>query len=166
MFLDPDRSAGETPKPDRRRVARRLEDQRLLRREREVKAAYRITSALSEHLMLDKLAVKALQTALEVVNAESGSILLADQASRQLIFQHSIGTSPVPFRTAIPWDQGIAGSVFQSGKPVVIADVRKDARHLDSVDKLTGYPDRASLEALGGRADRRVRSPQQTGWLP
>jgi len=139
MFLDPDRSAGEMPKPDRRRVARRLEDQRLLRREREVKAAYRITSALSEHLALDELAVKALQTALEVVNAESGSILLADQASRQLIFQHSIGTSPVPFRTAIAWDQGIAGSVFQSGKPVVIADVRKDARHLDSVDKLTGY---------------------------
>ena len=131
MFID--------PKPDRRRVERRYKDRRQLRCERELEAACRITSALFEHHSLDDLVVKALQIATAVVNAECGSILLADQASGQLLFHHSIGTSSVPTGTAIPWDQGLAGTVFQSGKPIVIPDAQKDPRHLESVDKLTGF---------------------------
>lgn len=127
------------PKEERRRSERRYKDRRLLRRELEFEAAARITSALFEHLALDELAVKALQIAIEVANAECGSILLADHSSEQLIFHHSIGISSVPSGTAIPWDKGLAGTVFQSGDPIVIADAHKDPRHLESIDKLTGY---------------------------
>ena len=126
-------------KEDRRRVQRRYRDRRLIRCEREIEAASRITSALFEHLALDELVVKALQVATEAVNAECGSILLADPPSKQLIFHHSIGTSSVPSGTAIPWDQGLAGTVFQSGDPIVVADAQKDPRHLESIDRLTGY---------------------------
>ena len=114
-------------------------DRRRLRCEREIEAATRITRALFEHLTLDELVVKALQTAIEVVNAECGSILLADPPSEQLIFHHSIGTSSVPSGTAIQWDKGFAGTVFQSGKAIVTPDAQKDPRHLESVDELTGY---------------------------
>jgi signal transduction histidine kinase len=127
------------PKKDRRQTERRYRDRRLLRCEREFKAAVRITSALFEHLALDELVVKALQIAIEVVSAECGSILLADPGSEQLIFHHSIGKSSVPSGTAIPWEKGLAGTVFQSGDPIVIADAEKDHRHLESIDKLTGY---------------------------
>ena len=133
------------PKQDRRHVQRRSIDRVLLRCERELVAATRITSALFEHLALDELAVKALQIAIEVVNAESGSILLADPPSKQLIFQYSIGISSIPSGTAIPWDQGLAGTVFQSAKPIVISDAHKDPRHLESVEKLTGYRTRDLL---------------------
>lgn len=104
-------------KDDRRRVQRRYRDRRLLRCEREIEAATRITSALFEHLALDELVVKALQIAIEVVNGECGSILLADQASEQLIFHHSIGIASVPSGTTIPWDQGLAGTSFNRGTP-------------------------------------------------
>src|SRR5262245_8705313 len=124
---------------DRRHVERRHRDRRLLRCERELEAATRITSALFEHLALDELVVKALQIAIEVVNAECGSILLAEPPSKQLIFQYSIGASAIPSGTAIPWDQGLAGTVFQSAKPIVIPDAQQDPRHLESVEKLTGY---------------------------
>ena len=120
------------PKQDRRHVQRRSIDRVLLRCERELVAATRITSALFEHLALDDLVVKALQIAIEVVNAESGSILLADPPSKQLIFQYSIGISSIPSGTAIPWDQGLAGTVFQSAQPIVIPDAHKDPRHLDA----------------------------------
>src|SRR4029079_16055976 len=130
------------PKEERRHSERRYRDRRLLRREREFEAAVRITSALFEHLALDELVVKALQIAIEVANAECGSILLADHDSEQLIFHHSIGLSSVPSGTAIPWDKGLAGTVFQSGDPIVIADAQKDPRHLESIDKLTGYSTR------------------------
>jgi len=124
---------------DRRQGERRNRDKQLLRCERELQAATRITNALFEDLGLDELVVKALQIAIEVVNAECGSILLADSLSKQLIFQYSIGTSPIPSGTAIPWDQGLAGTVFQSAKPIIISDAQKDPRHLESVEKLTGY---------------------------
>ncbi len=124
---------------ERRRRPRREEDRRLLQRDRELEAARRISEALFQHLSTDELVEKALQTALEVVDAESGSILLADQESRQLLFRHSIGTSPVQAGTAIPWEKGIAGAVFQSGEPIVIGDVKADQRHFPDIDALTQH---------------------------
>src|SRR5688572_32137876 len=127
------------PKEDRRRVERRDRDRRLQRCEREIQAATRITSALFEHLELDELVVKALHIAIETVNAECGSLLLADHSLKQLIFHHSIGDSSVPSGTAISWNQGLAGTVFQSGDPIFIANAQEDPRHLESIDQLTGY---------------------------
>ena len=127
------------PKEERRHSARRYRDRRLLRCEREFEAAVRITNALFEHLAFDELVVKALQIAIEVANAECGSILLADPPSKQLIFHHSIGASSVPSGTAISWNEGLAGTVFQSGDPIVIADAQKDPRHLETIAQLTGY---------------------------
>ena len=39
---------------------------------------------------------------------------------------------------AIPWTQGIAGSVFHSGNPLVSPDVKNDSRHFQGIDKVTG----------------------------
>jgi signal transduction histidine kinase len=124
---------------ERRAAPRREEDRRQARKDRELEAARLISEALFEHLTPDELVAKALHTALAVVQAESGSILLADPASQQLIFRHSIGESPVKVGTAIPWDKGIAGSVFQSGVPLVVRDVKHDPRHSSAIDELTAH---------------------------
>jgi signal transduction histidine kinase len=124
---------------DRRTAPRREDDRRRTRKDRELEAARRISEALFEHLTPDELVVKALRTALDVVQAESGSILLADPASQQLVFHHSIGESPVKAGTAIPWDKGIAGSVFQSGASLVVRDAAHDPRHISAIDELTAH---------------------------
>jgi signal transduction histidine kinase len=124
---------------ERRAAPRREDDRRRARKDRELEAARLISEALFEHLTPDELVAKALRTALDVVQAESGSILLADPVSQQLIFRHSIGESPVKTGTAIPWDQGIAGSVFQSGVPLVVRDVKHDPRHSSAIDELTAH---------------------------
>lgn len=131
--------APATDRPERRSAARRQEDRRLLHRDRELEAARRMSEALFEHLSADELVEKALQAALEVVDAESGSILLAVPDSNQLVFRHSIGASPVQVGTAIPADKGIAGAVFQSGKPTIIGDVRQDRRHFSDIDTQTQH---------------------------
>ena len=126
--------------PNERRAApRREDDRRRIRKDREVEAARRISEALFEHLTPDELVARALRTALDVVQAESGSILLADPVSQQLIFRHSIGESPVKAGTAIPWNQGIAGSVFQSGASLVVRDAKQDSRHSAVIDELTAH---------------------------
>ena len=124
---------------ERRTAPRREDDRRRVRKDRELEAARLISEALFEHLTPDELVAKALRTALDVVQAESGSILLADPVSHQLIFRHSIGESIVKAGTAIPWDKGIAGSVFQSGVPLVVRDVKQDPRHSSAIDELTKH---------------------------
>ena len=121
---------------------RKQEARRLFQKERELEAARRISEALFQHTHIDKLIEKALHTALDVVKAEAGSLLLAHSESHQLIFQHSVGVKPVSPGTAIPWDHGIVGAVFQSGEPEVIENVKADTRHFSGIDELTGFSTR------------------------
>lgn len=139
MVFEPESSASSRSFADRRRDTRRQGDRRLLRRDRELEAARRMSEVLFQHLATCEVMVTALQTTLDVIGAESGSILLAEPESRQLVFRHSIGANPVPSGTAIPWDQGIAGEVFHSGKPIVIRDAKSDVRHFPGIDEMTQH---------------------------
>jgi signal transduction histidine kinase len=123
-------------------MASRPEDRRLFQRERELEAARRISEALFQQISIDKLVEEALRTALEVVDAEAGSVLLADREAKHLVFRHSIGVKPVPPGMAIPWEEGIAGAVFHSGRPDVISDVQHDRRHFPGIDIAMGYTTR------------------------
>jgi signal transduction histidine kinase len=111
----------------------------LLRRDRELEAARRISQNLFQYTEVDELVEAALHSALEEVGTEAGSVLLADPEAKQLVFYYSIGEKPVPRGTAIPWDQGIAGAVFQSGEPVIIGDVKKSSHHYAGIDSATGF---------------------------
>ena len=109
-----------------------------LQRERELAAARRISGALSQRMKLQDLIEQALRTTLDVLNAENGSLLLADVDREQLVFCHSIGDKPVPHGTVFPWTQGIAGAVFHSRKAEIVSDAQKDPRHLAEIDLLCG----------------------------
>jgi signal transduction histidine kinase len=111
----------------------------LLHYKTQLEAVERISHALFQSIDLDELVETTLHIALEEVGAEAGSILLADHEKEQLIFQYSIGDKPVPRGTAIPWDKGISGSVFQSGAPRITSQVNHDASHLHQIDQATGF---------------------------
>ena len=101
------------------------------RKERELEAARKISQALFQHLSVEDVVEQGLKIALEVVNCRAGSVLLANPETKELVFYHSIGDQPPKPGTAFPWTQGIAGSVFATGDPVVIKDVKEDQRHLE-----------------------------------
>jgi GAF domain-containing protein len=109
-----------------------------LQRERELAAVQRISEALSQRMKLQDLIEQALRTTLDVLNAENGSLLLADHDRERLVFCHSIGDKPVPLGTVIPWTRGIAGAVFQSRKAEIVSDAQKDPRHLAEIDLMCG----------------------------
>ena len=108
-------------------------DHQVSRLKGELEAIRRLSQTLFQKTNVDDLVEAALRSALEEVDAEVGSVLLADHEAKQLIFRNSVGENPVPRGTAIPWDQGIAGSVFQSGEPEIISDVKKSGRHFGEV---------------------------------
>ena len=113
--------------------------QRLERRERELEAARRISEALFQHLRVENVVEQALSIALKVVNARSGSVLLAHPETHQLVFYHAIGERAPSQGTAFPWDQGIAGTTFQTGEAVVVNNVKQDSRHFNKIDVAFGH---------------------------
>src|SRR5437867_5766256 len=124
---------------DRRRGGRRGEDQILLRRDRVLEAARRISQNIFQYTEVDELVEAALRVALEEVGTDAGSVLLADPEAKRLVFYYSIGEKPVPRGAAIPWDQGIAGQVFRSGEPVIVGDVKKSSHHYAGIESATGF---------------------------
>lgn len=120
-----------------------LRDRSASKLRRELDAALRVSRALNRQVDVEILVEKALRTALDVVGADAGSVLLADPETKQLVFRHVIGEKAGLLRgQAIPWDQGIAGAVYTSGRPLVSRDVTRDPRHLTWVDASTGYKTR------------------------
>ena len=116
----------------------RILEIKFLQRERELAAVKSISEALFQRMKLQDLIEQALRTTLDVLNAENGSILLADAERERLVFCHSIGDKPVPLGTVIPWKRGIAGAVFQSRKAEVVSDAQKDPRYLAEIDLMCG----------------------------
>jgi len=108
------------------------------RNERELDAARRISEAIFQHLTVEDVVEQGLKIALEVVNCRAGSVLLANPETKELVFYHAIGERPPKPGTGFPWTQGIAGTVFATGEPVVIGDAKKDQRHFGEIDQITG----------------------------
>ena len=97
-----------------------------------------MSEVFSQEIKLQDLLEQSLHIALDVVNAENGSVLLADTENRTLVFYHSIGEKPVTPGTAVPWSEGIAGTVYRTGMPEIVPDAQVDARHFKQVDETTG----------------------------
>jgi signal transduction histidine kinase len=126
-------------------LARQLEE-----RNRQLNAVFRITSALYSGAKegmtaarLDELLRECLQIALDVVNADAGTLYLYNPERNTLVFRYVIGEKANELMgLEIPADKGIAGEVFQTGEPKITEDVTAEARHLRDVDQRTGYQTR------------------------
>ena len=108
-------------------------------------AIERVSQALFQSIDLDELVETTLRIALDEVEGEAGSILLADPETQQLVFQYSIGEKPVPRGTTIPWNSGISGAVFQSGSPRLTTCMNEQAGHNAQIDRATGFTTREMI---------------------
>src|SRR3954470_18430450 len=140
MAIDQDLSQAKGVTLNRRRILRRHEDLQVVRLTKELEAAKHMSQALSQQTHVDALIDRALRTALDVVNAENGSLLLADPKTERLVFRHVVGEQASLLRDkAFSWHEGLAGAVFHSGKPEIIVDAKKDLRHFHAISAPTGF---------------------------
>ena len=124
---------------ERRRSMRRAEDHRLLDIEQELEATLQVREVLFDELDFDDVIKKSLETALEVVSAEGGSILVAEHEAEELIYSHSLGKYPVQRGTSISWKDGIVGRVFHSGEPEIIDDLATCKNRPPGIDYLVNH---------------------------
>lgn len=75
-----------------------------------------------------------------MLNVEAGSLLLLDEATEELAFVMTLeGGAERLANFKIKIGEGIAGWVAQHGKPLLISDVKQDARFFPVIDKITGF---------------------------
>ena len=107
--------------------------------ERLIAISRSLNSTLSLAPLLDRI-VKAAQ---ELTRTEFCSILLVDHRSGQLYFKAATNL-PGVHSIVVPIES-IAGSVVQTGEPLVVQDVRKDPRFYNKVDEQTKITTRSIL---------------------
>jgi adenylate cyclase len=102
-----------------------------------------LSQDLMGELQLDPLLERIMRATTELLDAERSTLFIYDRKTKELWSRFAEGLGKKEIR--IPRDQGIAGSVFTSGKTENIADPYADARFNQSVDRATGFRTRCIL---------------------
>ena len=102
--------------------------------------------ALTSDLDLEQILTTIMMRTSDVIGVVTGSLLLADEESGELIFRISLGGNAERLLSRrIPPGRGIAGWVFQHGQPLLVSDVHQDARYYPEIDRYTGFLTRSVL---------------------
>ncbi|MGH9136281.1 MAG: GAF domain-containing protein [Acidimicrobiales bacterium] len=96
-----------------------------------------VATHLTSTLNLDELLELIMRSAAELLEARSGSLLLLDEDTDELVFRVATA-EPALVGQRMPADQGVAGQSLSSGKPVLIADASADDRLYREVDEAMG----------------------------
>ena len=96
---------------------------------KELSALRLIISEINSTLDLDRVLDLIIQKAIQVVEAERGSLMLFDHKTEELYVKSSIGLSKKTVSAVrIKPGEGIAGWVFKEAKPLLIKEGAKDIR--------------------------------------
>jgi signal transduction histidine kinase len=105
-----------------------------------------IARDLASTLDLDILLNRIVSAASDLTESEAASILLYDEAARQLYFQVSTNLDQPTMRgLAVPLEGSVAGWIITNRQPARIKDVRNDARHYANIEKQTHITTRSLL---------------------
>ncbi len=133
-------SGGATAQNDLPRLRERVEN---------LSRLMEVTSLISSTLDLEVVMKRVMTLAIEVMYAETASIMLWNEEAQCLEFEISIGGARVDaLKTVrVPKGQGIAGTVMETGEPMLIEDVTKDSRFFAKADEATGFVTKSILAA-------------------
>lgn len=95
----------------------------------ELESLYRADDELRRHLRLDDVLQSLVNTAVELLHADKGSLMVWDEKRERLYARAAYGfhANTVTHMSFAP-GQGVAGSVALTGEPAIIEDTRLDRR--------------------------------------
>ncbi len=106
-----------------------------------LKKCFELTALITSTLDPNEVLERIMSTSREALCAETCSLLLADEAGKELVFAVAQGPASTGIRREfrIQRGQGIAGWVFDTAKPLLVPDAYADDRFHPEIDKITGY---------------------------
>jgi|GEM_PF-3362770 len=107
----------------------------------ELKALYEVSKIIAGSIELDQLLDNIMAMATKIMNSETSSVLLLDEATNELTFQIAQGDKGEEVKRLIRLKvgQGIAGWVAQTGENCIVPDTSKDARFYKEGDAKTKF---------------------------
>ena len=112
-----------------------------------LKECLRVSGLINSSLQLEEVLENIMTTSRSILQADACSLMLVDEKTDELVF--AVAQGPVADKLKggmrITRGQGIAGSVFESGEPVLIQNAYEDSRFNREFDRMTGYRTRSIL---------------------
>ncbi|MBA2641534.1 MAG: GAF domain-containing protein [Actinobacteria bacterium] len=106
-----------------------LADQRIAKDVREALTAAAAAGTLGSPVTHSQLLRMIIETAADVIDAESAVLLLLDEEGDELVFDVTFGVEDEEVRgVRLPIGHGIAGLVAASGQPIAVSDAAGDSR--------------------------------------
>jgi signal transduction histidine kinase len=108
-------------------------------RRQEIEALYQADEELHRHLELDQVLQALVETAINILQADKGTLLVWDEAREFLLVRASLGFSPETLASiSIAPGEGIAGQVGTTGEPAIIQDTGTDPRATQEIVQAEG----------------------------
>ncbi|MFH1825171.1 MAG: HD domain-containing phosphohydrolase [Candidatus Firestonebacteria bacterium] len=100
----------------------------------------KVSAIINSTLNLNKLLNEVMESATQLLFAETSSIFLIDQEKQELYFEVVTGkTKERVSQIRIPISEGVAGWVARTGKSILVPDVTKDTRFYNKVDEKSSF---------------------------
>ncbi len=118
------------------------------KRTHQLRTLYDMTRQLSSTLDQELLLKNILKSAVDILGCEAGSLLMADEQSKELVFRVTLGPAAGELlNQRMSWDKGVAGRAFTSRRAIIVNDVRSSDIWMKENDQLTGFVSRSLLAA-------------------
>lgn len=106
-----------------------------------------INRMINSTLDMGRLLTLIMETIKDIMETETSSLLLYDDASNDLVFKVALGEAgeELAEKYRLKTGQGIAGYVAETRKPLMVNDVYRDRRFDPNFDKLTGFVSRSII---------------------
>jgi PAS domain S-box-containing protein len=115
-------------------------------RQQDLELLLNANRVLASTLEIDRLLKVVLELAAEVVQAETGSLLILDERTNELVFDVALGEAGKELKTIrLKLGEGIAGWVAQENKPLIVNDPANDPRWTRRGDQKTKFVTRSIL---------------------
>ncbi|HNY22557.1 MAG TPA: sigma 54-interacting transcriptional regulator [Treponemataceae bacterium] len=94
----------------------------------------------SNYSDINALLAQIIESAMHVVEGDSGSLLLVDEGRKNLRFEVALGPKGLEAKKfVVKMDEGIAGWVVKNNRSLISNDLASDPRYSPTVQKSTGY---------------------------
>lgn len=111
---------------------------------REVEALHDIGQGISALMEVNGLLTLIMETSKDLMKADASSLMLLDKEKNELYFEVARGAAGEKVKKMrVKLGQGIAGSVAQSGQPLIVNDAYADKRFSPDYDRKTGFHTKA-----------------------
>lgn len=115
-------------------------------RTRQLTTLNEVGSAISSSLDLQAVLRLTTEKAVEILDAEAGSLFLTDLETQEQVFQVAVGPTASDLAgLRLPPGTGIVGAAAQTQEPIIVNDAQRDDRWYSGPDESAGFVTRAIL---------------------